>query len=409
MKRSRPATNASKAIVARQPICGRASEVFAYEILYRHDSLEKAGVTDGDQATADVFVNALLEIGLDQLVGMKRAFLNVTRQFLVSDYCCMLPRNRVVLEVLEDIEPDRSLISVLTKLSRNGYTIALDDFHYSEDKRPLLALADYVKIDFRAETPSTLVQQIEFLKEFKVKMLAEKVETQEEFELAKELGFDYFQGYFFCRPKIVGTERIPVNRLTALRLIVRLQEPDLSAKELETLISQDLVVSFKLLRYLNSAAVSLTFSIDSVAHAAQMVGIRRIRALASTIMLTAVEDKPRELTVTAMVRATMAEKLAKALKLPKPDACFTVGLFSAVDALLDVPISRALELIPLSDEVRDALIYHQGPMGRILRCILAYENGNWSEARCVNLAMETISVCYLDSLTDARNFFSVLS
>jgi len=192
-------------------------------------------------------------------------------------------------------------------------------------------------------------------------------------------------------------------------LIARLQDPDLSAKELETLISHDIALSFKLLRYLNSAAVSLKFSIDSVAHAAQMVGTRRIRALACTIMLTAVEDKSRELTVTAMVRATMAERLAKALKLPKPDACFTIGLFSVVDALLDTPMSKALELVPLSDEVQQALIHQQGTMGLILRCILAYENGNWSEARCDDLDIETISTCYLKSITDARDLFSGLS
>jgi c-di-GMP-related signal transduction protein len=275
--------------------------------------------------------------------------------------------------------------------------------------KPLLALADYVKIDFRSETSATLVQQIDILKDFKVKLLAEKVETQEEFELAKELGFGYFQGYFFCRPKIVDAERIPVNKLATLRLVARLQDPDLSTKELETLISQDLALSFKLLRYINSAAVSLTCPIDSVAHAAQMVGTRRIRAWASTIMLTAVESQSRELTVTAMVRGTMAERLATTLKLSKPDACFTIGLFSVVDALLGIPMDKALELLPLSDEIRDALLYQRGSMGQILRCILAYENGSWSEARCGDLDAETISVCYLESLTDTRNLFDCLS
>src|SRR5262249_595295 len=151
MKYSRPATNTSKAIVARQPICSRGSEVFGYEILYRrHDFLEKADVRDGDQATAVVIVNALLDIGLDRLVGTRPAFLNLTRQFLTSDYCSILPKDRVVLEVLENIEVDASLLSALKELSSDGYAIALDDFHYSEDKQPLLALADYVKIDFRS-------------------------------------------------------------------------------------------------------------------------------------------------------------------------------------------------------------------------------------------------------------------
>ena len=402
----RPAENASKVIVARQPICRRSSSVFAYEILYRSEFLEKAAVTNGDEATAGVLVKTFMEIGLDRLVGKTTAFLNLTRQFLLSDYCFILPKGRVVLEVLENIEPDDQVIRALTKLRKAGYSIALDDFQFSEDKRPLLQVADYVKMDFRAETPSTLVQQIPILRKFKIKLLAEKVETQEEFEFAKALGFDYFQGYFFCRPKIVSAARIPLNKISALRLIMRLQDPNLSITNLERIITQDVALSFKLLRYVNSALLSLTSRIESVAHAIQMIGTRRIRSWASIIMLTTLEDKPAELMITAVVRAAMAERLASALSIPKKDSCFTIGLFSVVDALLDLPMPEALELLPFSDDVKQALIDGEGPLGFIMRCILAYERGNWSQANCQGLDLRTISQCYLDSIIEARDLFA---
>src|SRR6185295_17613956 len=215
--------------------------------------------------------SVFLDIGLDPLVGAKPAFLNVTREFLLSDYCSMLPKERVVLEILEDVKPDEQIIQAITNLRKSGYTIALDDFHYSDDKRPLLELTDYVKVDFRVETPETLVQQLAILKNFNVKLVAEKVETQEEFELSKKLGFDYFQGYFFCRPKSVSVTRLPSNKLSALRLAARLQDPNISLAELERLVSQDVTLSFKLLRYLNSALLHLTSRIESVGHAVQMI------------------------------------------------------------------------------------------------------------------------------------------
>jgi c-di-GMP phosphodiesterase len=272
----------------------------------------------------------------------------------------------------------------------------------------LLELTDYVKVDFRAETPETLAEQLAILKNFNVKLVAEKVETHEEFELSKSLGFDYFQGYFFCRPKPVSVARPPSNKLSALRLAARLQDPNISIAEVERLVSQDVTLSFKLLRYLNSALLHLRSRIDSVRHAVQMIGTRRLRAWASIIVLTGLDDKPKELVVTAMARGTMAERLATALKTLKPESCFTIGLFSVLDALLDVPMRDALEMLPLSGEVKQALINHEGPMGSILQCILAYENGIWSQVKCGGLDMETISHCYLSSIAETNDLLNTL-
>jgi EAL and modified HD-GYP domain-containing signal transduction protein len=394
------------ALVARQPIYGRSVNLFAYELLYRHDLVEQAVFTNGDRATAEVVLNTFLDMGLEQLVGNSLAFLNITRTFILEDYCTALPTHRIVLEILEDVEPDEAVIRSLKELSAAGYALALDDFRYSEQKRPLLELADYVKLDFRMFTPEEIAQQVPLLKQFKASLLAEKVETHEEFEVARKLGFDYFQGFFFCQPKLMKTVQVPLNRLSTLRLIVKLQDPEIGIRELVDIIKQDVGVSFKLLRYVNSASLSLPQRIQSISHAVQMVGTHKIRIWASLIMLASVEDKPRELIITAVVRGTMAERLAIAMEFSNPGSSFIVGLFSVLDAMLDLPMPQALHLLQLSEDVHEAILYRAGPMGPILNSILAYERAHWNEVQCGGLNLQTISKCYVDSVSFSRELIT---
>src|SRR5262249_3554163 len=184
-----------------------------------------AGVTDGNQATAQVLVNTFLELGLDTLVGPKRAFVNLTRDFLLQDYALVFPADRVVLEVLEDVAVDADVLAALRHLSAQGYTIALDDFFYQEHLRPLVELADIIKIDVLASGRTTVAEHVQLLRHYDVQLLAEKVETQEDFTYYKTLGFEYFQGYFFCRPDVVKGQRSPTNRLVILELLAKLQSP----------------------------------------------------------------------------------------------------------------------------------------------------------------------------------------
>ena len=391
-----------RALVGRQPIYRQGLEVFAYELLQRSSNLNEAAFTNGDQATAQVLLNAFLEIGLDRVVGSNLAFVNIPRNFLLSDYCSSLPKDRVVLEILEDSVPDQPLISSISKLSKKGYQIALDDFKYSEWFRPLLELTNIAKIDIQAQNRASLAKHIESLRQYDLKILAEKVETHEEFEFCRNLGFDYYQGYFFCKPNVVSGEKIPFNRLAALRLVAKLQDIDATLAEIEQTVGQDVAVSYKLLRYVNSATNAVKRRIESIRHAVTLVGTRRIRSWASLIMFAGMDDKPRELMITAIVRARMCEQLALAMRQQNVEQFFTVGLFSVLDALLDHPMAEALELLPLAEEVHNAILDHAGLMGSALHCVLAYERSDWNEVVCRNLNHEDIRDAYLNSVDWTR-------
>ena len=205
-------TELTQILVGRQPIFGPQVDLYAYELLYRDSQENRANVIDGDMATARTMLNTFLEIGLDQVVGSHLAFLNLTRGFILENYCEELPKDRVVLEILEDIEPEPQVLEALSRLSGAGYVIALDDFSFRDSLRPFLEMAHIVKLDVLAHDREGLEQQVEWLRPYAVKLLAEKVETAEDFTFCKNLSFEYFQGYFFCRPTIIQGKSIPSNR-----------------------------------------------------------------------------------------------------------------------------------------------------------------------------------------------------
>jgi EAL and modified HD-GYP domain-containing signal transduction protein len=248
--------------------------VYGYERLHRSVRTNSADFVDEDQATAQVIHNAI-ECGLDKVIGREElAFVNLTRKFILDDYCYSLPKERVVLEVLEAISAEDDIVAKLQELSEYGYLIALDDFVYDETLRPLVEIADIVKIDVMSTGMERLEDGIAAFKDFDVQLLAEKVETHDEFEFCKELGFTYFQGYFLCKPKLMEGRQIPTNRLSATSLVAQLQNPDIKFDELEDTIRQDVTLSYKLLRFVNSAHCALPRKVDSIGHAANDEGYR---------------------------------------------------------------------------------------------------------------------------------------
>ena len=401
LQRSSGAGSGDVVFVARQPIYNRSNEVFAYELLYTNDVFQNT-LSRVDRATADRFFNTFLEVGLEPLVGDNLAFININRLFIEYDYCKALPKERVVLELTPDVQPTESTLASLKALTEAGYTVALDDFEFAEEKRPLLDVASYIGIDFERLTKDEISRQLPALKASKAKLVAKRVNTHEVFEIAKGLSFEFFRGTCFSRPKVALPTRVPINRLSTLQLVLKLQEPELSTPELEKIVSQDVAISYKLLQYVNSAALSLTRTIESIRHAIQMVGTERIRVWASLLLLTKLDDKPAELMITALVRAKMAERLALAMSVVQPESYYMVGLFSVVDALLNVPMQEAIQLLPFSKQVREALVSLEGPMGDVLACVLAYESGTWKEVRCGNLDAATIRQCYLDAIAASR-------
>ncbi len=396
---STPRSSATKDIfIGRQGIFDSNMGIFGYELLYRSSSTNSAGDFNGDHATSQVVVNAFMEIGLDQVVGTHLAFINLTRNFLTGEHALPFPKEKVILEVLEDITIDAELVEGVRALAEQGYTIALDDCVYSECLEKLLEYARIVKIDVQALGMDKVREHVELFRRHPVKLVAEKVETQQEFDLCRDLGFDYFQGYFLCLPRVLTGQSIPDNKLSILRLLSQLQDPNTQPSELEKIISQDLSLSYKLMRYINSAFFALPRKIESIQQALVYIGNRAIKTWVTLLVMRGIEDKPSALTNTALARAKMCEQLAINGRAGDPETYFTVGLFSVVDAMMDVPMERVLNALPFTNEVRDALLHRQGPLGDALACTIAYERGDWNHVAFAGLVADVVSSAYLDSI-----------
>lgn len=394
-------------LVGRQAIFNRQREVFGYELLYRDGQANMAQVVDGDEATARVMVNTFLELGLDQIAGSAQAFINLTGNFFLSHNYEVLPRKNVVLEVLESIEPTPLVLQALVQARQHGYQIALDDFVVRDSHRALLDVADFVKVDILALTSQQLLEQVQVLKQYPVRLLAEKVEDHQVFELCYELGFQYFQGYFFCKPQVVEGVKLSSNRMSIVLLLAKLQDPDIQIKELEELVKNDLSLSLKLLRYVNSAAVGLPRAVDSIAQAVGMVGTERMRQWASLLVLANTEGKPTELMRVALIRGRMCQELSR-LKGELTSKGFTVGLFSVLDAYFDCEMKQLLTDLPLSAEIRLALIERQGFLGEILACVELYERGEWNKLGTCGFDSQVLRDGYLQSADWANEVMNTI-
>ncbi len=390
--------------LARQPIYDADLKVFAYELLYRATEENQAPSDLGDEATYTVLVNALTEIGLDALVGQHYAFINFTRAFIVGHNPLPFTGGNVVIEVLEDVPADQEVIEGTMRLSKLGHKIALDDFVYNEEMHRLLQQTDIVKLDVTQLSYEEIKEHIEIIRNYGVKLLAEKVETQEDFERYRELGFNYFQGFFFCKPKMVSQKRVPMNQLALTQLLAKLNEPDVGVEELEKIIGTDVALSYKLFRYVNSAFFSLPSKMESLRQVIVYLGLKTIKQWAIVLTLSKIEDKPNELLVTALVRAKMCEQLSHIHQTGQQNAMFIVGLFSLLDALLDMPMEEILEKLHLTDQIKQAILTHEGKYGEILSRVIAYEQARWDEVACFDDSEDDcpIQQSYLNAISWAQ-------
>src|SRR5579871_4173228 len=295
--------------VARQPIFDRSRQLEAYELLFRSEAGHNAfDGTESASATMQVMANSIFSIGLDDILCGKKAFLNFDRNLLMGGVHSMLPPDSVVLEILESVEPDAEFISACEQLCQHGYTIALDDFISLARFEPFAHVAKLIKVDLRQ---TSLIERQEMVRAFKprgIAMLAEKVETHEEFHQASRTGFDLFQGYFFARPEIVRGRQIPASKTACLQLLNEIQRSDLHFPRLEKLISQDVSLCYKLLRYVNSPLFYRRTEVRSLTHALVVLGETGIRHWISlAALLVMANDKPGELVSHTLVRARFTE------------------------------------------------------------------------------------------------------
>jgi EAL and modified HD-GYP domain-containing signal transduction protein len=381
--------------VSRQPIYDVQLDVFAYELLFQRGEEHLVESEEPNQATSQGFPQTLLDLDLDTLVGHRRAFLNLTplmQAFLFMGYAPAFPPRQVVLEfVLNQTRGDKELLDMIRTLSAWDYTIALGGNLIGHGNlQSLVELADIIKIDMHASDRTLLREYVAIFRDHEVALVAEKVETHEDFQVCKDLGFDYFQGAFLYQPELVTSRRAPINRAALLQLLTRLHDPGVEFQELETLISRDVALSYKLLRVINSAYYGLPLKVTTIRQALLFLGIRFVTSCVSLMLLTGIDDKPPELVTVAMVRAKMCEQLARAIAHGSPGTFFLVGLFSVLDALMDRPMSELLGTLPLTEDIAQALLHHEGVLGTTLHCVLAYERGQWEEVTGLGLDHEVM-------------------
>lgn len=360
-------------LIARQPIIDTSLQLKGYELLYRDAAERNTFSVPGDVATARVLSTSLSESGLDALVGEGVAFINMTRDAILQIDLLSLPSHRVIFEILEDVEIDELLQQKIESLIDCGYRFALDDFSLSGIHRQHVKLASIVKVDILAMDRAEIARHVRYLRRFPVQLVAEKVETWEEFEFCKSLGFDLFQGYFFARPQLVSRRGLHHSRSATYRLISRLNDPAIGFDELEQLVSQDPGLTFKLFRYVNSALVGRNRTFSNLRQVIILLGIDRLRAVATMFAMCKMEEKPAALTMMLLQRAQLCRLLAEQRRMENPGDCFTVGMFSLVDAFMDYPIHDVLAGIPLPDEVRAAILSHDGEMGELLVQVMQME------------------------------------
>ena len=394
--------------VARQPIFTKHKKLFAYELLFRTGMSNAFPNIDGGIATSSLLSSSFFTIGIDKISGGKQVFINFTENLLVRGTPTMFPKNKIVVEVLEDVQATDDVITACQNLKQAGYVLALDDFVYQKQLTPLIELAKIIKIDFRLTPIEEIEKIVATIKPFNCQFLAEKIETYLEFEKAVQMGFSYFQGYFFAKPEVLKNKDISSSQLTVLQLISEVNRQDFDTTKLEKLINQDVAIPYKLLNYLNSAYFARVHSISSIRQAITFLGEKGVRLFVSLIATSKLaEQKPDELMRTSIIRARFLENIGKEKKMQGGDL-FMLGLFSLLDAMLDNSMEYLVGQLPLSQEIKEALVLRTGPLYPFLSLVELYEACNWEQLTSLltqlNIPEDKILDFYLDAVNMADIF-----
>ncbi|GAB6096835.1 HDOD domain-containing protein [Desulfatiferula olefinivorans] len=366
--------------VARQPIFDRKRAVFAYELLFRDSMDNYMPKIDGDHATSSVLSSSFLNLGLDTLSGGRNVFINFTRKLLVDLVPLMFPAQDTVVEILETIEPDDEVMAACTALKKKGYLLALDDYVFDPSMKRFFDVVDIVKVDFMATPIDEIRKKIGTLPR-KVRLIAEKIETWDDFRTARDMGFSLFQGYFFCKPEIVSGREVPAGAVTLLEMMKEVNTPDIDFDRVTRRISMDVSISYKLLRYINSAFFKRVQEIRSIKNALVYLGQQELRRFVSVIIMANLSaSRTPELAIASCVRGRFCERLGDLGGKPGThQELFTLGLFSLIDAILDQPMEKIMNTLPLSETIKEALIYQRGPLAGLLRLSVLFETGEWEQ------------------------------
>lgn len=390
-----------KVLFARQPIFNSRQQVFGYELLFRNGETDKAEFFDGDLATRSVLLNAYTESSAPQVLNGKPGLLNVSRSMLAT--IPSFAQQFLIIEVLEQEHHSPELASELKVLRDTGFQVALDDFEMPNYSEALLDNTDIVKLDVLTYSPEALAQAVDKLSQHSVRLLAEKVESHDMFNYCQSLGFDLFQGYFFCRPEIIRGHVLDANRKSIFDLLAELYHADVDIDKLTDVVKRDVVLSYKLLKLVNSSFYRRAQQVDSIQHAVMMLGINRIRSWATLVSLGELNHKPDELQTESLLRAYMCEKLGEKLSAEHQQMSFSAGLLSCLDAWFDYPLAELMQVLPLSEGLREAVVNKTGPVGELLSAVVDYMHSQWQKLdettlAELNITLEDLSAAYAHAI-----------
>lgn len=398
--------------LGRQPILDRRQELFAYELLFRGNEENTASVESDLAATANVISHAFGEIGIEQALGPYKGFINCDAALLLSDLPELLPPEKIVLEVLETVEITPEIVERCAELKRHGFMIALDDFtHEVERWRPLLLLTDIVKVDLTQLDRHQLLATTKALKNYPLRLLAEKVDSREMAEVCKNLGYDYFQGYYFARPAVLSGQKLGQSQAALMRLLALVLQ-DAETDDLENALKQQPGLAFNLLRLTNSVATGVRMKVTSLRHAIAILGRRQLQRWLQLVIYTNPDGKdfPSPLMHLAATRGRLIELLAARIKPDDKDFAghaFLAGIMSLMPALLGTPMSNVLQGLPLDNNVTEALLNHSGDLGGLLSLAESLENQDYESSRLLakrlGLPVGTVNTSLAQALAWAGN------
>jgi EAL and modified HD-GYP domain-containing signal transduction protein len=390
---------------ARQPILDRDKTLVGYELLFRDSVDNEFPDIDGDEATSRLIEGSQFNFGLEDLTGNKPAFINFTLQTLLKGYPTLLSKDHVVVEILETVQPGKRLLAIVKDLKEKGYTVALDDYIHQPVWKHFYPFIDIIKIDFLTTDVNTIESVINAIKPYpQIKLLAEKVETHAMYQLALDLGFSFFQGFFFSKPEMVQSKALPPSEMALAELLYETSSTDLDLLKITNVFERDVNLSYKLLRYTNSAAFARRAEISTIKQALIVLGANEIKKLLSILFAAQVsQNKPVELIRLSLSRARFGELLAIQHNNKNAGMAFLTGMMSVMDAILDESMEDVMEKLPLSPEIKEALLNDSGALAQYLNLVKYYEQANWDEANNMasQLGFDTnqVASAYHDSLS----------
>lgn len=378
-----PKTHYKPIFVARQPIFDRDESIWGYELLFRlSESVNKAAVDDDNLATAKVIADgfSMAVNGVDQ---SKKILINFPTDLILTGANQALPSDTCIVEILETVEPTEDILAACKKIKEDGYILALDDFVGQKGYEPFLEIADIVKVDLESQTPAETIKLVQYLDHYPCALLAEKVEDIKTYHLTRTLGFTYFQGFFFSRPEMMKGRKISTEKMSKIQLLHKLADENFEVKDLAHIIATDISLSYRLMKYLNSAFFAFPQKISSINQAITLLGSVHLRQWLSIVILSDMDhnDRAEEIVFTSVRRARFLELLSQ-LKSPPPykqETMFLLGLFSMLDALLGQSMDEIMETMPLEDEIKAAFLGEKNNLSQWLRVAEFIDNGEWEK------------------------------